>query len=288
MRIPHPLILLVAALFLGGCQTVSHTKLSTENGYTASAATYLPSEDIPGRDIVFIVIHGKSGGPDTPHQLSLYPKLADAGYEIIAPKMPWSRDWEGTLDDGMAIIDAAVSEVTRRQKEVVLIGHSLGGTTALIYASRSPRKGVLGIVAVAPGHMLHRSNRMQQVTADSVTKANRMVARGDGASKATFKELNNGRVRDRYMSADAYLSYYDLRQFPITEKLLPEIQLPVLWIAGEQDRLTQIYHMEALFGALPDNNESEFLEITGDHKGVLANSAAIVILWSEGLRDLDS
>lgn len=276
--------LYAALLLLAACQTTSKTvQLNTPSGYSTNSAVYSPAEGKPAKSLVFIVIHGKSGAPDRPHLMNLYPKLTDAGYEVIAPKMPWTRDWSGTLEDGMKVLDAAIIQAADQDKQVVLIGHSLGGAAVLIYASHPLPKSVIGIVTVAPGHMPHHSNRLQDVTATSVAKARKMVAAGNGDEKASFKELNNGKVRERTMSARAYLSYYDLQQFPDVETLLPKIKLPVLWVAGSDDRLTQIYDMETLFADLPANPKSSYKEIAGNHKSVLANSAPDILYWVQQL-----
>jgi pimeloyl-ACP methyl ester carboxylesterase len=283
-------ILIVSMLLIwtgltSGCVTTSQTiKLNTSKNYSTAGSYYLADKSKPNKAIEFIAIHGKSGRPDADHQLNLYPKLTNAGYDVIAIKMPWSRDWDGTLEDGMQIIDAAVSQVVKKGKKVVLIGHSLGGAAVLIYAANSPAKDVAGIVTVAPGHMLHRSNRMQRVSYDSVEKARHMVLEGKANSESSFKVLNTGKVTERYMSAKVYLSYFDTQKFPDIEQLLPDIKLPVLWVAGREDRLTLAYDMEILFEDLVDSKSNKYLEITGDHKSVLANSSMDIISWSESLR----
>lgn len=279
------LLFVIGVTLLMGCVTTNTSiKLNTSAGYSATGLYYSTVKNKVSKDIVFIAIHGKSGRPDSHHQLNLYHKLTSAGYDVMAIKMPWSSDWNGTLNDGVEIIDAAVSQLVKKGKKVVLIGHSLGGSAVLIYAANNPLKGVVGVVAVAPGHMLHKSNRMQRVSYESVAKARALVLEGKAESDSSFQVLNTGKVSERYMSAKVYLSYFDTQQFPDIEKLLPEIKLPVLWVAGRQDRLTLAYDMEMLFEDLPDNRRNKYLEINGDHKGVLANSSLDIISWSESLR----
>ena len=270
-------------LLLSGCQSTGGTKYyKTPSAYTAESLVFFADEKT-SRDIVFLVMHGKSSKPDASFRMDLYPELTDKGYEVIAPFMPWSKMWSGTPDDGKALIDEIVDQVAHRGKKVVLVGHSLGGSNALIYAAGKPNKGVIGIVTIAPGHMLHRSNRMQRETAGSVDKARQMVSAGNGNEKEYFSELNTGKVREVYMSANTYLSYYDLDKFPDVELLLTKIKLPVLWIAGDQDRLTTVYDMEFMFEALPDNPDSRYTEIEGNPKSVLPNSAPYIIDWVERL-----
>ena len=278
-------ILAVAVILfsLSACQTTGNSlKYTSQSGYTAESLIY-KSDSNKSNNIVFVIMHGKSSKPDAPFRLELYPKLTTEGYEVIAPRMPWSNEWTGTPDDGISLIDEIVSQVAKRGKKVVLVGHSLGGANALIYASRNPKKDVLGVITVAPGHMLHRSNRLQSVTESSVEKARNMVNAGKGDEKEYFKELNTGKIKDVRMSAITYLSYYDIEKFPDVEQLLPDIRLPVLWIAGDSDRLTSIYNMEFLFESLPENVKNIYLEIRGGHKSVLANSAAEMNRWVSNL-----
>jgi len=279
------LLLFIFSLLMIACVPTSQSiKLSSATNYYTTASYYLADQAKPTKDIVFIAIHGKSGRIDSDHQLKLYSELTNSGYDVMALKMPWSGDWDGTLEDGMSIIDAAVIQISNKGKKVILIGHSLGGAAALIYAANSPAKGVSGIVTVAPGHMLHRSNRMQRVSYDSVEAARVMVLEGKAESESSFKVLNTGKISERNMSAKVYLSYFDTHEFPNVEQLLPEIKLPVLWVAGREDRLTQVYDMEMLYEGLPNSKSNKYLEITGDHKSVLANSSMDIINWSESLR----
>lgn len=274
------IVAVVVALFvLSACQmTGKSIRYTSPSGYTAESLMYEPVSK-KSNNIVFVVMHGKSSEPDEPFRMELYPKLTSNSYEVIAPKMPWSKEWTGTPDDGILLIDEIVRQVALRGKKVVLVGHSLGGAVALIYASKNPENDVLGVITVAPGHMLHKSNRIQRVTASSVEKARSMVNAGKGDEKNYFTELNTGKVKDVRMSAVTYLSYYDIEKFPDIEQLLPDIKLPVLWIAGDSDRLTTVYGMEYLFEGLPENSKNKYLEVSGGHKSVLANSAADMVNW---------
>ena len=173
---------------LSACQMMGDSvKYTSSSGYTAESLIYKPDTQI-SNNIVFVVMHGKSSEPDAPFRLELYPKLTSYGYEVIAPKMPWSTEWTGTPEDGISLLDEIVNQVVKKGKKVVLVGHSLGGANALIYVSRNPNKEVLGVITIAPGHMLHRSNRMQRVTENSVEKARSMVNAGKGDEKVYFKE----------------------------------------------------------------------------------------------------
>lgn len=279
------LILLgILSWFLAGCQTTGQTvKVSTTYGFNTDVSEFAPSPKVAEKDIVFIAIHGKSGHPNTAHQSNLYPHLTDQGYRVIAPQMPWSNQWNGSFSDGMQLIDTLINQQVTAGKKVVLIGHSLGGRGVIHYAATHSNPGLKGVVTVAPGHMLHKSKRMQNVTADSVLKAQNMEINGQENEISSFKEQNTGKVSQVRMSAKHYLSYYDVNRFPNIEQDLAQIKAPVLWIAGRGDRLTQVYDMQSLFFELPQHPKNQYLEINGDHKSVLGESAKSIMNWADAL-----
>lgn len=279
-------LILLGALswLLTGCQTTGQTiKVETTNGFNTEATEFAPNPKVTEKDVVFIAVHGKSGSPHTSHQSKLYPKLTSQGYQVIAPQMPWSKSWNGSFSDGMQLIDTLINQQAEKGKKVVLIGHSLGGRGVIHYAATHSNPGLAGVVSVAPGHMLHKSKRMQNITADSVLKAQNMELAGQENDASDFKELNTGKVKQVRMSAKHYLSYYDLARFPSVKQDLRAIQIPMLWIAGRNDRLTQVYEMQNLFFELPENDKNQYLEINGDHKSVLEEAAQTIIDWANSL-----
>jgi len=271
------------ALALSACQTMGPSiKLSTESGYSTEALSYLPDKKQPSKDVVIIALHGKGSRPDKGFRVELYEKLNAAGYEVVAPFMTWSERWDGTFDEGLAVIDAAVEKSKSRGKEAVVVGHSLGGASSLIYAS-NPHKDLLGIAVIAPGHPLHRSGKMRKIVKSSVKKARKMVKKDRGDEKSYFKERNSGRTRDVYMSAEAYLSFYDKKVHPNVDELLGDITIPLLWIGGREDPLTSKLQMAERFEEIPKNNKSRFVILAGDHQPVVPNSADEIIKWIESL-----
>lgn len=276
-------LLLILLLILSGCQTTGKTvQYRTSSGYMADSLTYGP-DDKNSNDIVFIFMHGKGSRPGTPHATSFCEHLAGNNHQVIAPEMPWSENWYGTPDDGIKLIDKLTSALAKKNKKVVLVGHSLGGANAFIYGAGNPNSNVIGIVSVAPGHLLHDSWKIKRVASNSVTKAQNMMNSGKGDAKGDFKGWNNGEYKDYHMAARIYLSYYDTKQFPNVIQLLPDIKTPVLWVAGKSDRLTSIYNMKSLFTKLSDNPKNKYLEIQGSHLGVLPNSVNHLVDWAEQL-----
>ncbi len=80
------------------------------------------------------------------------------------------------------------------------------------------------------------------------------------------------------MLADSYsrIAYYSVREYPDTRVIVTSIQLPLLWIAGSEDRCTRVYDMAGLFARVPDNKHSAYELLRGTHKSVLFEQAAVI------------
>ncbi len=258
----------------------STIELLTKNEYKAPAIYYHNNNS---KDIMFILLHGKSGNIDNTYRVKTYNNLYKKDYEVLAIKMPWSKDWEGTLENGLELIDSAINFALEKGKKPILVGHSLGGNISLIYASKNPNKNLLGVITVAPGHMIHQSKKSQKVSEESLKKAQKMISENEGDKKADFKMLNTGKVKKEYIKAKVFNSYYNLKTFPNIMDTLENVKTPILWIAGKDDRLTNVYSMEDKFFLIPDNDFNEYVLTEGNHKSVLKKSTQIMINWSEKL-----
>lgn len=274
-------IIFISILFIG-CGTTQSVTLKTPKGYQSDSIFYT-QKDKKMEDIMFILLHGKASNVNSSFRISTYENLFSKGYEVLVPKMPWSKEWGGTLEDGMNVINSAIDFAVKRDKKPIIVGHSLGGAAAIIYAGTKANKNLHGVVVVAPGHMLHESKKMQRVSSKSLEKAKKMIRNGKGKEKTSFKMLNTGKEYTYYLSPNVFVSYYDTEIFPDITNILGDIKTPFLWIAGEQDRLTQIYNMSDLFEYLPENEKNKYLEHKGKHKSVLPNSSNEIIKWSKTL-----
>lgn len=87
------------------------------------------------------------------------------------------------------------------------------------------------------------------------------------------------------MLADSYsrIAYYSVREYPDTRVIVTSIQVPLLWIAGSEDRRTRVYDMASLFARVPDNKHSAYELLRGTHKSVLFNHVAAMTQWIGGL-----
>ncbi len=238
---------------------------------------------MPGASTTVIFMHGKTGHPATEFQTQYYDELQTAGYNLIALQMPWSgTEWDGTLCEGLNYLGSVVDTERAAGRNVIVSGHSMGGMHAMAYIVTSSRADIQGVILLAPGHMLHRSNRMRTATADDVTRAKSAVANGSGDALDTYSTYNNGATQPLTTTARYYLSYHDPDTYPNVSSILPAIDLPVLWLAGVDDRLTTVYDMASQANQITSSN-SQYQVITGGHQDMLDHAASPVSNWLSSL-----
>jgi pimeloyl-ACP methyl ester carboxylesterase len=214
---------------------------------------------------------------------SFYTDMAAQGYDVIAPYMPWSSTtWDGSLCEAMAYLDQLAETEIAQGKEVVVVGHSMGGVHALIYGATEPPTGVRAIVPIAPGHMPHQSSVFQRTIAPDISRAKSMEANGQGDAYDSFVTLNSGAQVTLNTTPNIYLSYHDLDEFPDILGVLPRINLPVLWFAGDADNLTAVYGMANLASKI-DSANSSYQLLSGNHLGVVANTPTPLGTWLTSL-----
>lgn len=237
--------------------------------------------------ITIILMHGKTGSPVSTFLTSFQTEMAAKGYKVVAPVMPWSTtSWRGTLCEGMVYINQLVELEIADGREVVIAGHSMGGTYALLYGVTQPQPSVAvkALVTIAPGHMMHISNLLQTTTADDVQTAKDLVSNDNGDMVSNFETLNNSLVINISTTANRYLTYHDLEVVPNLNFVLPNITLPVLWFAGEDDDLTALEGMEALAATITSTgSEYKLLPSPANHTSVVALTPDPLDTWLVGL-----
>jgi len=260
----------------------------------SSYAAYSPGIDPfitppSGATTTVIIMHGKAAMPDDIYLLPLYTELSNNGYDVIAPYMPWrettnvgNMTWDGSMCEAMNYIDSLAAQEAVKGRNVIIAGHSMGGAHSLIYAATSPSQEVKAIITLAPGHFPHLEGTLPVSIASSIAKAEDMVANGNGDVLDTFDtlfpDLNNPLLQIS-ATANDYLSYHALDQYPDIDDVLPAIKLPVLWLAGVDDPLTDFYDMATLFSRITSQNSIYKDDVIGDHLGMVSSSAAPIDGW---------
>lgn len=235
-------------------------------------------------NIVIISLHSKKGGRRHSGNLALAKKLSKAGHTVYTPQMPWA-DYSATLQTAFKFLDALVQRVSSGNKRVVIAGHSQGATFGNLYTNaHNPHSAVIGNVILAPGHILHRSFKMQDATGKSVSKARKMIKGGKGSKRTRLMDLNKGESYSIKTTPDIYLTYFDLGTHPNFVSLLNNITLPTLWVDGEDDPLSHRMGYATMFQSfVPKSDKNRYVVVPGGHVDMMQNAHRPVIEWLKTL-----
>jgi len=257
--------------------------LETTSGYVSEVTIHSAQGNI--RPVTIVFLHGKSAAPDEPWLTSLYSTLNQSGYRVIAPQMPWGK-WDGTLQQGFEVIDAAVQAAAKDGHKVVVAGHSAGGLGVILYRPVDPPKALVGKVMLAVGHILDTASPAFQSRFDEpVRLARELKAMGKGKETERFTAVNT-KGKKRYeetliTTPEIFLSYHDLETFPSTTAALTQTRVPVFWAIANQDTIGN--NKRPTFNLIPERPENVYLEVEADHNTMTDRSAEDLIKWLDKL-----
>lgn len=247
-----------------------------------------PDQAVAGEKIGVVLMHGKRGNAG-PRSLigPLAEAMRDAGIEVIAPEMPWSRDrfLDQTFAGIVAEIDRAVASLKKDGAgKIVVGGHSLGGNAALGYGSR--RKGVAGILVIAPGHFPESKGFQYRFEAD-VGEAKSMVASGRGEETKEFGDINQGRSGAFSMTAKIYVDFMDPdgpMDMPYNASNLKK-GTALMLIIGEKDHTFKYGRggQDYIFDHAPPHPKSVYKIVRGGHKATPRIGKDEIIAWLKSL-----
>ena len=127
-------------------------------------------------------------------------------------------------DEGLEVLPELLEVAGVR--ECILVGHSDGGSIALIYAGGTPAAPLLGVICEA-AHVV-----CEDITARSIQQAG--VAYREGGLRAKLAKYHGGNVDCAFWGwHDAWL-HPDFRDWDLTD-YLPCIDVPLLVLQGEGD-----------------------------------------------------
>ena len=252
----------------------------------AVLALFATVQPVSGAQKVGIVLlHGK-GSTSLPRSPmgKLKVALEDAGFMVVAPDMPWSRDRSFDKDHAaaMAEIDAAVAGLRADgATRIVVGGHSIGAGAAIAYGAT--RTGLAGIMAIAPGHFPDVKG-FQNLVGHDYRRALGMIAAGKGDEEGDFADVNQGHQISWSMTAKAYLSWFD-PEGPAAmslnaTRLKPDT--PLLWMAGEKDRLAMRRGRGYVFTKAPAHPKNAYIVVKGGHRVTPQKGEAEIIDWLRG------
>ena len=279
------IIISFSFVFLSACGTTSQStkKLSTPSSYSTDSWVTTLSKDakktVAKKDTGIVFLHGKRGNPDLSHNSEFISKMADLGYTVIAPLMPWSekRDYMGSREQGMEVVTAAVNALDT--KKVVVVGHSMGGMGVLQYGARGVPSKVVGLISVAPGHDPNNAYKLLELTRDDASRACELLAAGKGKERSNFPEMNAGKPYMIYASAEYYCTHYSVNEYPDSQKISRKIKTPLFILSGKDDRLTDVYSHGRIYTSLPENSKNKHAVLSGGHLDVLYKHTDVLSQW---------
>lgn len=232
-----------------------------------------------GNEIGVVLMHGKGG--DTKWVEPLATSLRAAGVQVVTPDMPWhgKRIYDKSFDESMAEINGHVKKLqSGGAKAVYVAGHSLGAAAAAGYAAR--HDDIQGIILLAPAHFTASPAFARKFVAD-LEKADEMIKSGEGEARSSFGDLNAGKRDTRITTATIYKSWFSATGPAEFVSNMKNIRgnLPVLYVAGSQDKTPSSADRTYAFDGAPTNPKSQFIIIDASHLDVPRESAEVVIEW---------
>jgi len=138
-------------------------------------------------------------------------------------------------DEGLTVLPELIEAAGIR--ECILVGHSDGGSIALIYAGGTPAAPLRGVICEA-AHVV-----CEDITARSIQQAG--VAYREGDLRAKLAKYHGENVDGAFWGwHDAWL-HPDFREWDLTE-YLPDIGVPMLVLQGEDDPYGTSAQVEAI------------------------------------------
>ena len=159
-----------------------------------------------GETIGVVMMHGKHGTPAQLQQLAVI--IADAGFLVERPEMCWSaaRIYDRTYLECFADIDAAAARLKEHgATAIVVLGMSPGGNAALGFGAR--RRGLKAVITLAPAHAPEFLSRRPEI-AQSIARAQAAAAAGRSDEKATFDDVDLGKIFSVGTTPAIYLSFF--------------------------------------------------------------------------------
>lgn len=246
-------------------------------GFIGMALLAASSAAAQTSDIGIVVLHGTQGNPDSDTIRFFVSDLERAGYRTQVPVMCWSanRIFDKTYLDCLKEIDGAIAALRAAgARRIAVAGHSRGGSAAIVYAIQHP--DLAGVISLAPSANPEQYIRNPDI-ADSIAKAQQMVDDGNADGRASFADFNNGRPFTVNTTAATYLSFHQPGGPADYPERLPQLHVPIIWIAGIHDPLQD--QSAEFFQRIPANPLNQYVKVDADHRGTPRAGTEAVLAW---------
>jgi esterase/lipase len=222
-----------------------------------------------------VMMHGKYGTPAQMRQLAV--TIGDAGFVVERPEMCWSaaRIYDRTYLDCLADIDVASARLKDHgATTIVVLGMSLGANAALGFGAR--RQGLKAIITLAPAHAPELLRRRADI-AQSIIKAQAATAAGKADEKATFDDIDLGKIFHVSTTPAIYLSFFGPESPAVMSENASHLTAPLLMVSGNSDPTQS--NAGNIFAHVPFDPRNRHVTVEADHLGTLAASADAVVSW---------
>lgn len=225
--------------------------------------------------MLVVLIHGAYTSPWHWHRL--VPHLEEAGCEVAVPELP-IEDNEAGIERYVATVEAGVEGKTAEPP--VVVGSSLGGVTACVFAARHPVRALVTVNAVLPRPRRRVAKEMADLAQPEFFQS--IDAREDGSStfrpEAALEIVFHESPPEIAREAAARLR--PQAALPLTEPCpfdeLPDA--PRMGITSGEDRLLR---PEWLDRAVRERLGVEPRALEGDHTPMLSQPEALAALVLE-------
>lgn len=205
------------------------------------------------RGLVF-VMHGLGGFKEQPHIETMAQAFREKGFSVVRFDATNSfGESDGNYEDATTtnyyqdLEDVLMwsKKQTWFQMPFILVGHSLGAMSVMLYAEKFPEQvqALAPISAVASGELSFEAHSPEMLAEWERTgwRITESVSR-----PGTVKKLKWSHMEDRL-------------KYSVLEKI-DQLTMPVLLIVGEFDSSTPLEHQELIYDALPGEKELHIIE----------------------------
>ncbi len=223
-----------------------------------------------GTEVGVLLCHGFTGSP-----ASLRPwadRLAAEGFSVRLPLLPghgtsWREMNRTTFRDWLGEVSAALSELRRQCRAVVVGGLSMGGALALRLAELNPGT-IAGIVLVNPSVMSLRREMAALPILKHLVPSLKGVT--DDIAKPGVTELGYGRTPLK--AVDALRKGWDA-----TRADLAQVSLPVLLLHSRVDHVVEPENSRLILDRISSTDVTEIVLEKSFHVATLDFDADLII-----------
>ncbi len=283
---------------------------NTKDGFQINGlfvAGEFQSEDDLYRTPVVLLVHGVLGhflARGTPR---LVPNaLVDNGFSSLSinTRMGFMGQilGEGIFDESIFDIEAAVDYLCEEGfSNIFILGWSLGGNQSIYYATDRHNPRVKGMILEGCSYSLPLSHRNRLAKWNSIPSYDHIYEIAQKVLKPDPSDPRNDRVFITYRAwgptfnpADAemftYRTWWFMRSPEAnkakTNEIIPDLDVPVLFIHGENDHLVSGEEPEALLAILKEsgNSDSELIFIPDAKHDCMENPQVAISTITEWLK----